>query len=192
MSSALELFMRRAGIKDEVREILKELAKYSLKDILSYALKGEIDSTELYRFLSEKLPEGYPTERFREFMKMEEDHDRKVMEIFEALFPGEEPSEIRFKTWSQVFREGDYRLETVRDYLDVLSIGMDAEQLSEGVYLMLHDLLENPKHKKTFLKLAEDEKYHYEFLKREYEFYSKIEAEKALRELIKELKGSAR
>ncbi|MFA4662614.1 hypothetical protein [Pyrococcus kukulkanii] len=65
MSSALELFMKRAGIKDEVREILKKLAEYSLKDILSYALKGEIDSTELYRFLYEKLPEGYPRENSR-------------------------------------------------------------------------------------------------------------------------------
>ncbi|MFA4667913.1 ferritin family protein [Pyrococcus kukulkanii] len=188
MSSALELFMKRAGIKDEVREILKKLAEYSLKDILSYALKGEIDSTELYRFLYEKLPEGYPREKFQEFMKMEENHDRKVMEIFNALFPGEEPSKVHFKTWSQVFKERDYRLETVKDYLDILSIGMDAEQLSEGVYLMLHDLLDDPKHKKMFLKLAEDERYHYEFLKQEHEFYSKIEAEKALKELIKELR----
>ncbi|AFK22041.1 hypothetical protein containing Rubrerythrin subfamily-like domain [Pyrococcus sp. ST04] len=180
--------MKRAGIKDEVKEVINELRGKSLKEILSYALTGEVDSTKLYKFLYKKLPDGYPKMKFLEFMRIEQDHDEKVMRIFKALFPREEPLKVELKTWPKIFEERDFRLEKVKDYLDVLEIGMDAEQLAEGVYLMLADILEEPDYKRLFLKLAEDERDHYNFLKDEYEFYSRIEAEKSLKELIEELK----
>ncbi|CAB49880.1 ferritin family protein [Pyrococcus abyssi] len=190
MSKALELFMERASIHEDIVNAIKELSSKSLKEILSYALSGELDSTKVYEFLYENLPDGYPREKFKEFIEMERDHDRKVEKIFRALFPGEEPVEVKLKTWSKAVLEKDFRLRTVKDYLKAPEIAMDLEKLSEGVYTMLYDILRNPEHKRIMKKLAEDERYHYNFLRKEYDFYSQIEAEKALKELIRELKGN--
>ncbi|NJE01256.1 ferritin family protein [Thermococcus sp. JdF3] len=188
MSRALELFMEKASVREEVREAVRELAERPLKEILAYMIRGEVDSTGLYKFLYEKLPDGYPKERFKKFFEMERSHDLEVSRLFRTLFPGEGVPDVRLKSWARVFWERDYRLGTVGDYLKVLQIGMDAEQLSEMVYKMLAELLENPEHKKLMESLAEDEREHYEFLKAEYDFYSKIERQKALKELIDEIK----
>lgn len=192
MSRALELFMEKGRIKEEVKNAIKELSKKSLKEILAYMLRGEIDSTRMYRFLHENLPDGYPKDRFREFLEMERNHDLEVSRVFRELFPGEEVPGVHLKSWTGIFWEKDYRLKTVDDYLKVLEIGMDAEQLSEMAYRMLAELLENPEHKKLMESLAQDEREHYEFLKQEYDFYSRVEHQKTLKELIEELKRDRR
>ncbi|NJE55535.1 ferritin family protein [Thermococcus sp. 21S9] len=188
MSKTLELFMEKASIREEVRRAVKELSEKPLKEIIAYVLKGEVDSTGLYRFLYENLPDGYPREKFREFLEMEKSHDLEVSRLFRTLFPGEEVPEVNLKSWVRVFSEKDYRLRTVGDYLRVLEIGMDAEQLSEMAYRLLAELLEDPEHKKLMESLAQDEREHYEFLKQEYDFYSKVERQKALKELVEEIK----
>jgi len=188
MSRTLELFMEKASVREEIRRAVRELSRKPLKDILAYILMGEVDSTNLYRFLYENLPDGYPRDKFREFLEMEKDHDSEVSRLFESLFPGEDVPDVRLKSWARVFSERDYRLRTVGDYLRVLEIGMDAEKLSEMLYLLLAELLENPEHKKLMERLAQDEREHYEFLKQEHEFYSKVERQRALKELVEEIR----
>ncbi len=189
MSRALELFMEKASINEKVREAIREVSQRPLKEILAYTVKGEIDSTNLYRYLYRNLPEGYPRETFRRFISMEKTHERKVRSIFSSLFPAEEPPDVPFKSWAEVLAEGDFRLRSVGDYLKALEIAMDAEQLSEGVYTMLAEMMEDPMQRPIMEGLARDEREHYEFLKKEYDFYSKIEARKALDELVREIKG---
>jgi len=41
METPLEVFMKRTEIEERVKEILARVTKMSLKDILSYAIKGE-------------------------------------------------------------------------------------------------------------------------------------------------------
>ncbi|WP_048150396.1 ferritin-like domain-containing protein [Palaeococcus ferrophilus] len=189
MSKALEIFMEKASISESVRQSLEELRGRPLKDILSYALLGEIDSSDMYQFLYTHLPEGYPKETFKKFLDIEIMHDRKLRKLFKSLFPNDTPHNPEIKSWVQTFVEKDYRLKTVQDYLDVLKIAMEAEQLAERIYLMIMDLLQEPEHKKIMYELAKDERDHYQFIKREYEFYSRIQANKALEELIRDLKA---
>ncbi|NJE07440.1 rubrerythrin [Thermococcus sp. M39] len=187
MESPLDVFMKKAEIEEKVKETLKQITKLPLKDILSYVIKGEKDATAPYIFLYENAPSTYLKERFKQFVEIEKSHDRKVTEIFKTLYPNEEPKDVPFKSWKKIFEEREYKLKTVKDYLDVLEIAMEAERLAEEVYLYLEKNIENPEHKKIFLELAKDERDHYEFVSKEYELYEKVKAEQELQELIKEL-----
>ena len=189
MSRALDMFMKKVSINETVRKTLNEVSRRPLREILAYMHRGEKDATSLYSFRHENLPEGYPREIFKKFVKIEAEHDRKIMGIFRSLFPAEEPPEVPFKSWVEVLAEGDFRLRSVGDYLKALEIAMDAEQLSEGVYTMLAEMMEDSMQRQIMEGLARDEREHYEFLKKEYDFYSKIEARKALDELVREIKG---
>lgn len=187
MENPLEVFMKRAEIEERVKELLAQVTKMSIKDILSYAIKGERDATELYTFLYRNVPETYQKENFERFIEMERSHDMKVMRIFKTLYPDEEPRDIKIESWKRIFEEREYKLKTVKDYLDILEIAMEAEKLAEEIYLYLEKHVENPEYKRIFLELANDERYHYEFVSREYEIYEKIKAEQELKELIEEL-----
>lgn len=163
------------------------MTKLPFKDILSYTFKGEKDATAMYMFLYENVPMSYAKEKFEQFIEIEKSHDEKIYKIFKALFPTEEPREFDLKSWSRIFIEREHKLKTVRDYLKVLEIAMEAERLSEEVYMFLKKHVNDPDHKKIFLELAHDEREHYNFVAKEYDFYSKVEAEKELQELIREL-----
>ncbi|NJE47307.1 rubrerythrin [Thermococcus sp. GR7] len=188
MSKALEMFMEKASINENVMKTLREISKCSLKEILSYIIKGERDATGLYTFLHQNMPEEYAKKKFKEFVEIEESHDKRVRTIFEGLFPGEEPLDMPLNSWAEVLAEKDFRLKNVEDYLTVLRIGMDTEKLSEAIYIVLMERLEDPEHKRIMSELANDERDHYEFLKKEYDFYSKVEAKKSLEELVRELR----
>ncbi|AEH24497.1 ferritin-like domain-containing protein [Pyrococcus yayanosii] len=187
MGRALELFMERVSVEEEVRKTLREVLNRPIKEILSYVIMSEKDATSMYNYLYQKIPMDYAKETFKKFVEMEASHDRKVMSIFNSLFPGEEPPKVPFKSWTEIFAEKDFRLNTVKDYLDILKIAMDSEILAEKVYQFLEERLEDPAHKRIMLELAQDEREHYEFIKKEYELCSKIEAEMSLKELVKEL-----
>jgi len=187
MENPLEVFMKRAEIEERVKELLAQVTKMSLKDILSYAIKGERDAIELYTFLYRNVPGTYQKENFERFIEMESSHNMKVMRIFKTLFPDEEPRDVKIESWKRIFEEREYKLKTVKDYLDILEIAMEAEKLAEEIYLYLEKHVETPEYKRIFLELANDERYHYEFVSREYEIYEKIKAEQDLKELIEEL-----
>ena len=189
MSRALELFMEKASIRERVRNILRDLAERPLEEILSYAIAGEVESTDFYQFLSLNLPDGYPKETFKKFIEVEMGHDRKVMKIYRSLFPDQTPKPPQYQSWVQELLKRDFRLKNIGDYLKALQAGMDAEQLAEHVYLMLADMLDDVEFQRIMYDLAKDEREHYEFLKKEYQFYSKVQAKRSLEELIKELAG---
>ncbi|ADT83348.1 rubrerythrin [Thermococcus barophilus MP] len=187
MESPLEVYMKKAEIEEKVKEVLREVSKMPLKDILSYIIKGEKDATDLYTFLYENVPSRYLKEKFRQFMEVEISHDKKVTEIFNTLYPNEEPSDVPFESWTNVFKDREFKIKTLRDYLDILEVAMKSERLAEEVYLYVSKHIPNPEYKGLFIELAKDEHDHYEFLKQEYETYEKAKAEQDFQELIKEL-----
>ncbi|ALM74398.1 ferritin-like domain-containing protein [Thermococcus barophilus] len=187
MESPLEVYMKKAEIEEKVKETLKNITAMSFKHILSYAIKGEKDATDLYQYLYETLPEGYSKKRFKRFIWMEKSHDKKLIDIFTALYPDEEPPDVPFESWRKIFEEREFKLKNVKDYLDILEIAMEAEKLAREIYLFLAKNTDNVEHRRIFLELAKDEEDHYDFVKKEYEIYSKAKAEEDLKELIKEL-----
>ncbi|WP_240911723.1 ferritin family protein [Thermococcus sp. LS1] len=187
MESSLEVFMKKAEIEEKVREVLKQITKMPLRDVLSYVVKGEEDSTSLYTFLYENIPSDYYKKRFKEFIETEKSHEQKVIEIFKTLYSGEEPKDVPFESWTAIFKEREFKLKTAREYLDILEIAIEYEKLAEEVYLYLEKNIGIPEYKQIFLELANDERDHYNFVLKEYEFYRKIKAEQEFQELIKEL-----
>lgn len=183
----IDYFMEEGEAEEKIRETLKKISELPLKDILSYAIKGEREATGLYTFLYRKIDEPYLKNKFKQFLETEKSHDRKVSQIFKELFPNERPTKINIETWVRPFEECNCKLDTVRDYLDVLEIAMDSERLAKEVYTLLEKQMSNPVHKRIFVELAEDESEHYNFIKSEYEFYTKIKAEQDFQELLKEL-----
>jgi|GEM_PF-2058049 rubrerythrin len=183
----IDYFMEEGEAEEKIRETLKKISKLPLKDILSYAIKGERDATRLYAFLYKKIDEPYLKNKFKQFLETEKSHDEKVSQIFKELFPNERPTEIHIETWIKPFEECNCKLDTVRDYLNVLETAMDSERLAKEVYTFLEKQMRDPVHKRIFLELAEDELEHYKFVKSEYEFYKKIKAEQDFQELLKEL-----
>ncbi|WP_457754416.1 ferritin-like domain-containing protein [Thermococcus sp.] len=187
MESPLEVYMKKAEIEEKVKEILKKISVMSLKHILAYAIKGEKDATDMYTYLYEYLPEGYSKKKFKRFVWMEKGHDKKLVDIFNSLYPNEEPPDVPFKSWREIFEEREPKLRRVKDYLDILEIAMEAEKLAEETYLYLAKQVDNREYKRIFIELAKDERDHYDFVSKEYEIYSKAKAEQDLQELIKEL-----
>ncbi|USH00824.1 ferritin family protein [Thermococcus argininiproducens] len=184
MGSPIEEFMREVDVKEQIRERLKRIASLSLKDILAYAISCEKEATKLYMFLYENVPTQYQKEYFKQFIDTERSHDEKVERIFKTLFPNEEPKIVESGMWRKLFER---KLKTVKDYLDILKIAMESEKLAEEMYLILQKHSENLEHKRIFMRLANDEKEHYMFVAKEYDFYRKLKAESELKELISEI-----
>ena len=120
-------------------------------------------------------------------MEVEISHDKKVTEIFNTLYPHEKPSDVPFESWTEVFKDREFKIKALKDYLDILEIAMKSERLAEEVYLYVSKHIPYPDYKGLFIELANDERDHYEFLKQEYETYEKAKAEQDFQELIKEL-----
>ncbi len=120
--------------------------------------------------------------------KVRESHHKKRMDTFSALFPGEQPPQ-RFPSivGGTIFEEREYKLRSVKDYLDILEIAMKAEMLAKEIYTYLGKITANVEYKRIFLEIAEDEGEHYAFVENEYKVHSKIKARKSLQELVEEL-----
>lgn len=134
---------------------------------------------------------GIPLEEYMKRVeireKVRESHHKKLMDTFSALFPGEQPPKVPFDRWGTIFEEREYKLRSVKDYLDILEIAMKAEMLAKEIYTYLGKITANVEYKRIFLEIAEDEGEHYAFVENEYKVHSKIKARKSLQELVEEL-----
>ncbi len=180
----MERFEVNEDVERRTNMILKELAELPLEEVLSYALRSEEDAVRLYTMLSEKIEEPHAKMRFKQFIKSEEGHRKKVLRIFRELFPDREPSIKTSPTWVEISAGVEKDIKTVRDYLEVLEVALRSEKLAGKMYASLAESSANEEHRDIFLSLAEDEKRHYKFLLGQYKFYKRAKAEESLQTLI--------
>lgn len=148
-----------------------DIQKASLKDLLGFAIRSEIDSNQVYSDLAKKYSNPLLKEKFQ-WLAFEENKHRLTLEkLFEALLPDEKlvipgkPSEELFK-----------RIEITPSstLVDLLYQAMESEKKVEDSYARLAKRLRAP-HRKILEYLSQVEHSHYIMLNGEYVFAQEFE-----------------
>lgn len=125
-----------------------KLKKYALADLLLAAMKGEIDSRDVYARVAALVKNAFLKERL-EFLAQEEEKHRQALEgLFGQRFPGQAPA-IPARPVVPL-PEIAFRDETV-PLSEVLAQAMKAEQAAHDFYLQLAELFADDAAKKNLL-----------------------------------------
>ena len=183
----MERFEIDKEVEEKVNQILQKVTQLPLEKILSYAVKGEEDAIQLYKFLSQKIEEPHAKMKFEQFVRIESKHKEEILKVFEELFPGIKLSEVPLSSWVEVSSEGIRRnIKSNDDYLNILEVAISSEKLAEKMYLFIAQALER-EYADIFTSLAGDEKQHYDFLVNQYLFYKRSKAEEDMHKKMDKL-----
>ena len=127
-------------------------------DILNYAIERENEAAEFYRYMQDIVKFENQKELLKEYELMEESHARALKTISE--------SSIEEISISQVenLKISDYVVEKQPSpdmtYQDIVIIAMKREEAANRLYSQMAQSISEPKIKKLFEKLAEEELKH--------------------------------
>jgi len=159
-----------------------DITQVSLKDLLGFAIRAEIDSNRAYTDLADKFSNPLLKQKFQ-WLAFEENKHREILEaLFASLLPEEkliipdEPSEHLLKRIT---------ITPSSTLTDLLYQAMQAEQYAEEFYSNMAQRVEDP-HRKILNYLSKVEHSHYTMLKGEYSLAQEYEdyAEKDLDKVI--------
>ncbi len=142
-----------------------DVSTASLKDLLGYAIRAEMDSNKAYTDLSERVSNPLLKEKFRWLAFEENKHKDILMKLHSSLFPDQtiqipdEPSEDLFKP---------VVVAPSSPLLDILLQAMDAEKFAEDFYAHLAERVVNGQ-QRLLRYLSKVEHSHYLMLKTEYD-----------------------
>lgn len=145
-------------------EIVEELEKLSLKEILGYAIESEAAAREYYTELAKHAPELVAT-RFENLAREEEMHKKTVLNIYKKHF-GEESYTV---PGNLPPLESPVEISTVISLIRALETAMWNEYNAYRVYTYLAALEKD--HRDLFKYLAAMEKGHYDVLRMEKDTY---------------------
>ena len=151
-----------------------DLTNFTLEDLLFTAIKGEIESGEIYKKLSKRVKNFFLKERLEFLSSEEEKHKIFFEKIFQNKFPGKEIKltdkisvpfpEIKIKSENELIS-------------NIFSQAMEAEKAAYDFYISLSMRFEQDSNmKKMLLYIAEMEKTHYRLIEIEKENAEKFEA----------------
>ena len=127
-------------------------------DILNYAIERENEAAEFYRYMQDIVKFENQKELLKDYELMEESHARALKTISE--------SSIEEISISQVenLKISDYVVEKQPSpdmtYQDIIIIAMKREEAANRLYSQMAQSISEPKIKKLFEKLAEEELKH--------------------------------
>ena len=142
-----------------------DVSTASLKDLLGYAIRAEMDSNKAYSDLSDRVSNSLLKEKFRWLAFEENKHKDILMKLHTTLFPNqtiqipEEPSHDLFKP---------VVVAPSSSLIDILLQAMDAEKYAEDFYANLAERVVNGQ-QKLLHYLSKVEHSHYLMLKTEYD-----------------------
>jgi len=145
-------------------EIVEELEKLSLKEILGYVIKSEEAAKKYYLELAKNAPELVAT-RFENLAREEEMHKKTVSDIYRTRF-GDEKYTVP-KGLSPL--ESSVKIDNIITLIGALDNAMRSEYNAHRVYKYL--AVQMKEHKKLFTYLADMEMSHYETVKKERDMY---------------------
>jgi len=141
-----------------------DIAKASLKDLLGFAVRSEIDSNQVYSDLADKYSNPLLKEKFQ-WLAFEENKHRETLEkLFEALLPREK-LEIPAETSEELFKK--ITITPSSTLVDLLYQAMESEKKAEKFYAQLADRVESQS-RKILEYLSQVEHSHYTMLNGEY------------------------
>ena len=142
-----------------------DIANASVKDLMGYALRSEMDSNEAYSKLSDRVSNPLLKEKFRWLAFEENSHKEILTKLHKALFPNQSV-DIPDKPSEELFKSIDVAPSS--SLLDILLQAMESEKAAEDFYARLADRVENGK-KRLLQYLSKVEHSHYMMLKTEYD-----------------------
>jgi rubrerythrin len=137
----------------------------SVKDLLGYAIRAEVDSNKAYTELSDRVSNPLLKEKFKWLAFEENKHKEILIKLHSALFPNktiqipDEPSQDLFKPLI---------VAPSSSLIDILLQAMDAEKYAEDFYATLAERVDNGQ-KRLLQYLSKVENSHYMMLKTEYD-----------------------
>ena len=142
-----------------------DVSTASLKDLLGYAIRAEMDSNKAYTDLAERVSNPLLKEKFRWLAFEENKHKEILMNLHGALLPNQtilipdEPSQDLFKP---------VIVSPSSSLVEILLQTMDAEKFAEEFYANLAERVEAGQ-KRLLHYLSKVEHSHYLMLKTEYD-----------------------
>jgi len=134
------------------------MSQEKFNEILNYAIERENEAAEFYRYMQDIVKFESQKELLKEYELMEESHARALKTISESSIEGISISDV------QNLKISDYVVEkqptTDMTYQDIITIAMKREEAAYRLYTQMSESITEPKIKKLFEKLAEEELKH--------------------------------
>jgi rubrerythrin len=142
-----------------------DISTASLKELLGYSIRAEIDSNKMYSGLADRVSNPLLKEKFNWLSFEENKHKEILMKLHSALFPNQ-TIQIPEKPSQELFKPVDVAPST--SLIDILLQAMEAEKFAEDFYARLSDRVDESQ-KKLLHYLSKVEHSHYLMLKTEYD-----------------------
>jgi rubrerythrin len=134
-----------------------DLERY--KQVISDAIKGEIEAKEFYAKVALRIKDTFLTELFEKFTREEAKHEKILTAIL-----NKEKMDTSFFNFEKDFKVSEtIEMPEVNDDMDLKSaigIAMKNEELAMKKYTALADNCDDPQLKRVFLDLASMERDH--------------------------------
>ena len=150
-------------------------------EVLQLAVRMEVDGKKFYQKASKKSSNKLAKELFRQLASEEDDHRKKVVEIYEALrrgrnWPDVEPPSEKGKRIKSLFAEATKALgstfKVAESEFEAIKIAMDMEVKSYNLYYSRSKESTLPVEKQFYQTLAGEERGHHLALLDSYEYLS--------------------
>jgi len=159
-----------------------DVSTTSVKDLLAYAIRSEIDSNKAYNDLADRVTNPLLKEKFQWLAFEENKHKQVLIRLHEALFSGQ-TIQIPDKSSEELLKRID--ITPTSSLVDLLFQAMESEKSAEEFYARLAERMENTQ-KRLLQYLSKVEHSHYVMLKSEYDAVQDFEdyAEKDIDKII--------
>lgn len=148
-----------------------------LKNVLQTAMKSEVEGRELYNMASERTADKKAKKVFKMLADEEQKHFDNLMKMAKAYEAGDDitepdlPSPASFEDAESPIFTREFK-EKVSDFdMSALSIGIKLELESEKFYKNAAAEASQKEVKDLFIRLADWERGHYEFLQKQISFF---------------------
>lgn len=148
-----------------------DISKASLKDLIGFAIRSEIDSNQVYSDLANKFSNLLLKEKFNWLAYEENKHKTILEKLAESLF-GEEKVTIPDKPSEELFKR--ITITPSSTLVDLLYQVMESEKKAEDFYARLAERVETP-HRSILEYLSQVERSHHTMLKGEYTLAQEFE-----------------
>jgi len=159
-----------------------DVSTTSVKELLAYAIRSEMDSNKAYSDLADRVSNPLLKEKFQWLAFEENKHKQMLITLHGTLFSGQ-TIQIPDKPSEELLKR--IEITPSSSLLDILYQAMDSEKSAEEFYARLAERME-PTQKKLLLYLSKVEHSHYVMLKSEYDAVQDFEdyAEKDIDKII--------
>ncbi|WP_457741848.1 DUF835 domain-containing protein [Thermococcus sp.] len=153
--------------KEIMEKVIERLKKASPKELLSYAIRNEVEEAKYYARLASRAKRLSVKALFLKMSEESREHEAALRDLFRKLFPGEKPLIVELPPVEVAPLYPKFA--SVEDYITALEYCMESELFAKRTYELLGEVAENKEVRELALSLAAMEEEHYQEIKKVYE-----------------------